>query len=275
MLRGAAGRLRAARGLSAALRPSALARNGGAYVADLRARGRYRALSRRELLATRRSDTVFLFGSGRSLLDVPDEEWRRFADHDTVSFREFPRQRWIRADYHVTAEIDRLDDYARRIRESPLYADTVFVVQRGWLAELPNRLVGGGLLPEGARVFRYRRVSRWRYSPPSRDPRRLVHGFSSGISVTNFAIAMGWRRIVLVGIDLYDHRYFWLDADERRPYEREGIAAADSFATADTIVDMLGRWHDLLRPEGIALEVYNPRSLLARRLPVHRPADDV
>jgi hypothetical protein len=235
---------------------------------DLRARGRYRSLSERELRATRRSDTVFLFGSGRSLLEIPPDEWARFAEHDTVSFREFPRQSWIRADYHVSAEIDRLDEYASHIRGNPRYSDTVFVVQRGWLAELPNRLVGEGLLPAGARVFRYRRVSRWRYSEPSRTPSRLVHGFSSGTSVANFAIAMGWRQIVLVGVDLYDHRYFWLDGDERRPYEKAGVGAGDAFATGAAIVDMLGRWHDLLRPEGVSLEVYNPRSLLAERLPV-------
>src|SRR2546421_85561 len=90
---------------------------------------------------------------------------------------DFPRRTLrVRADYHVTSEVDELDPYAQRIRDNPMYERTVFVVQGGFMAERGNELVGRRLLPHGAALFRYRRVARGRYASPSRTPRTLVHG---------------------------------------------------------------------------------------------------
>src|SRR5205085_2278734 len=82
-------------------------------------------------------------------------EWKRIAEFDTISLREFPRQRWIRADYHLTGEVDILDEYAARLRDNPLYRDTIFVVMAGLQAHMGNELVGRRLLAPGARVFRF------------------------------------------------------------------------------------------------------------------------
>src|SRR6185437_8998982 len=105
--------------------------------------------------------------------EITDEEWAGIARCNVFSLREFPRQQWVRADFHVTSEVDFLDEYAERIRENPLYAETVLVVQDGFRAERGNELVGRRLLRDGARVFRFRRASRGAYAPPSRTPRRL------------------------------------------------------------------------------------------------------
>jgi hypothetical protein len=230
---------------------------------------RYERLSADQLRGTRTSDTVFIFGSGRSLNDLTSGEWDALARHNTISFREFPRQRWIRADYHLTAEVDRLDEYARTIRQNPLYARTVFVVQSGWSAFNGNNLIGRSLLAEGARVFRFTRRSRDRDEPPSRSfDDGLVHGANSVFDAINFAVVMGWREIVLVGVDLYDKRYFWLPADQLRVYEKPGTTLTDPFFSAEPIVEMAGRWRQQLEADGIRLSVYNPRSLLAGPLPV-------
>src|SRR5262245_15855321 len=237
-------------------------RCAAAMMRNARGRHAYRELSETELLASRTSDTVFIFGSGGSLNDIGSEEWRAIADANTISFREFPRQSFVRADYHLTAEVDDLDEYAARLRDNPLYSRTVFVVQRGWPAFSGNNLIGRHLLRDDARVFRYRRLARGRDVPPSRSfAEGLVHGHGSVIGVVNFAYLMGWRTIVLAGVDMYDKRYFWLRPDETRPYEKPGLTSASRFTGADEIVSMLGRWRDLFEREDIRLFVYNPRSL--------------
>lgn len=244
-------------------------RCAAAWLRDARARGRYHELSEEQLRATRRSDTAFIFGSGYSLNAIGADEWRAIARCATISFREFPRQSFVRADYHVTGEVDFLDEYAMRLRENPLYRDTVFVVQKGWRAFNGNNLLGLGLLPEGARVFRYERTARGRAAAPSRAFRDgLVHGFGSVFPVTNFAYLMGFRRIVLAGIDLNDKRYFWLAPDELRTYEKPGLTVDSTFTGADDIVSLMGAWRVLLEKEGVALSVFNPRSRLASVLPV-------
>lgn len=252
------------------LRPRHLATLVAASARNRRGMRAYRVLSENELRATRRSDTVFVFGSGRSLVEIAPQEWERIAECDTISLREFPRQQWVRADYHLTGEVDDLEEYARRLRENPLYANTVFVVMGGLVAHMGNELVGRRLLPPGARVFRFHRVSRWRYAPPSSTPRRLVHGPNSIFDGTNLAYALGYRRIVLAGADYYNKEYFWLDPGKTRDYEAPGVRATEPWSQAETVVEMMSRWREELARTGVELMVYNPRSLLAERLPVFR-----
>jgi len=220
-----------------------------------------------ELRATRTSETAFVFGSGRSLVEITAEEWDAIARCNTISLREFPRQRWVRVDYHVTSEVDELEPYAQRIRENPLYAETVFVVQGGFMAERGNELVGRRLLPPGARVFRFHRRARGRYAPPSPSPRVLVHGPNSIFDATNLAIALGYRRVVIAGADYYNKEYFWLAPGEKRPYEPEAVDVAKEWGATPLILAMMAGWRRELEPRGVHLSVWNPRSRLAEVLP--------
>jgi hypothetical protein len=261
-------RVRLREGHYSYLRPRHLARLARLYADDRRGRHAYRILDERELLSTRTSDTAFVFGSGRSLLEITPDEWEGIGRCNTISLREFPRQRWVRADYHVTSEVDELEPYARRIRENPLYAETVFVVQGGLRAERGNELVAHRLLIAGARLFRYRRAARGRYASPSRKPGRLVHGPNSIFDATNLAVVLGFRRIVLVGADYYSKEYFWLAPGEKRSYEPEAVDVSKEWGAAPLIRAMMLRWRMELAPEGVELSVWNPRSLLAEVLPV-------
>jgi hypothetical protein len=256
------------------LRPRIAARSTSAWLADRRRRSAYRHLTEAELRATCTSDTVFVLGSGKSVLDVGEATWRAIERYQTVSFSQFARQQFVRADYHVHGEIYKLEEYARWFHENPHYASTVHVVQEGWPAFASNELIGRGLLPPSASVFRYRRTGRARLAPPSRSFRGgLVHGWNSATSVTNFALLMGWKRIVLVGVDLYDRAYFWLPDGTRREDEEEFLAVDDRFLHAQRIASMFALWREAAEREGVAIEIYNPRSILADVLDVFDPAE--
>jgi hypothetical protein len=252
-----------------AWRPGHLAECAKWWALDRRGRRSYEVLSERELGATRRSDTVFVFGSGKSLLDISPEEWARIGEHDTFGFNQFHEQRWVRVDYHLIAEVIDPDAYARSIRENERYADTVFCVAAGFLAHRGNELVGRRRLPERARLFRFRRVALPRYGPPSASFRKgVVHFANTTVSSTNFAALAGWKRIVLVGVDLYDKEYFWLPPGGIVAGEQPGRTADMRFPNADRTVDTFRRWRPLLERRGVELSVYNPRSLLAGALDV-------
>lgn len=249
------------------LRPRPALAATRAYVRDRVGRRRYRQLSEAELRATRRSDTVFVFGSGKSILDITPAEWERIADHDTIGFSQFQEGRYVRIDYHLIGEVHDLDKYTRLLRENPFYDDTIYVVQEGWRAHAGNDVVGRGLLPERARVFRFRRVSRGAYAPPSRSfDDGLVHVTNSSISTTNFALLLGWKRIVLAGVDLYDKEYFWVPKGVLVEGEQPTRTTSMRFPNADVTVDTFRRWRALVDPEGVELLTYNPRSLLAEAL---------
>jgi hypothetical protein len=251
------------------------------WLAALRGRRRYRLLDEGALRATRRSDTIFVFGSGWSINALTDEDRARFEQHDTLGFNWFVHQRVVRMDYHLIRGIPdtdldaavwrpQLDEYFRLIRENPLYAETVYLVQAGLRAINGNRALGYRYLPEGSRVFL------WRTNDGATLPSRsfadgLVHANSTLEECVNFAYLLGWRQIVLVGIDLYDRRYFWLDRDETRSVDvrRDATAEQPHSRAASGMIALLGRWAEQFGREGVRLSVYNAQSLLAETLPVY------
>jgi hypothetical protein len=269
---------------SDALAPGLLSRRATAWLRDRAGRRHYRILSSDDVLGIRRHETVFIFGSGSSLNDLAAAEWDHFERHDTLSFNWFPHQSWIRIDYHLIREVatndadeavwrPALEEYASLLRTNPHYANTVFLVQAGWRAVNGNRLVGLGLLPRGAGLLRFRNRGRDRYEPPSESLRAgLVHSAMTLGDCVNFAYVMGWRTIVLVGVDMYDHRYFWLKPDEARAdvdLAGRGLSVDSPFAASEGVTTTLGSWASLMARRGITLSVYNPRSLLAGALPVY------
>ena len=203
------------------------------------------------------------------------------AAHDTLGFNWWVHQRFVRTDYHLIRGIPdtdldpavwrpQLEEYFRLIRENPRFADTVLLVHSGFRAINGNRAIGYGYLPTRNPVFLWR--TRIRLGPPSRSfAEGLVHGQSTIQEAVNFAYLLGWRRIVLVGVDLYDRRYFWLPPDETRSVDaRRGATAAEPHVQgAMGLVETLAEWHDWLRDRGVELLVYNPRSLLSGTLPVY------
>jgi hypothetical protein len=253
----------------------------------------YRMLAEDEVRAARRSDRVYVFGSGTSLNDISEAEWQEIAEHDTLGFNAFYRQRWVRTDFHllrggVYGEL-RWQAHGREVEEliaaNPSYASTIFLLQDDYLGHFANVVVGRRLLPRGARIFRYRTMP-----GPGLPSRSLADGVrhSPGTlaDCVNLAALLGWREIVLVGIDLYDSRYFWLPPDKtlgvdtelgnvvpmdvnnvrgNRPEDRHNTAASG-------VVEQMAAWREDLADRGIALSVYNPRSLLAEVVPVFTPA---
>jgi len=64
-----------------------------------RKRARLKKLGISDVLARKKSDTVFVFGSGRSILNVTDEEWIKIGRHDTIGFSGSFQQDWVNLDY--------------------------------------------------------------------------------------------------------------------------------------------------------------------------------
>jgi hypothetical protein len=253
------------------------------YFGERRHRRRYDALTEDGLRATRRSDRVFIFGSGYSINAITAAEWEEIGAHDTFSFNYFPHQRFVRADYHMIGELvtgndlrrsewePALREYARLVAENPLYERTVVLLQAGWSAFQSNRMVALELLRPGTRIFRYRRTARGVYRPPSSSfAEGLVHGAATLVGCVNFAVLMGWREIVLAGVDLADSRYFWLPYDATRA-DMVGVVPHDQpYPMVQPLIAHLAQWVPLLGARGIRLSVYNPRSLLAAVMPVFR-----
>ena len=255
----------------------------GAWLADRASRWRYSMLHEGQLREMLRSETCFIFGSGQSLDEITAAEWLAISRHNTIGFNYFSRARFIRVDFHVVGEMASPDifapsiwrpvvqEYARLIEENPFYSETVLGLQEGLRALQSNRLASSKAIRPGRKMFRYRRIARGELRPPSSSlSEGLVHGAGTLVGCVNLAVILGFREIVLAGVDLYDRRVF--SHSEDRSALRSGpppVEDADKpHLTADAMVDYLGHWGPALAARGVTLSVYNPRSLLSRVLPV-------
>ena len=269
-----------------------------AWVRDRLARRRYHALRPGEAAAARKSDTVFVFGSGASLNEIPSADWERFRAHDIFGFNAFYQQRWIPVDFHLLRVgiygSLRWRPYAEEVRgylkDNPLFASTIFVLQGEYLGHFCNQLTGYGYLPAGVRVLRYH-TARADGPPTRRIADGIRHTTGTLADAVNVAYCLGWKHIVLVGVDLYDSRYFYLPPDTTPGLdERSQLLVASEFNTyrgirydqahstaRHGVVDLMRAWRVQLNADGVELSVHNPRSLLAEVLPVYeraRPAAD-
>ena len=250
-------------------------------------RHRLKVLSEEEVAARRRSDTVFVFGSGASLNEISDAEWHRIGQHDVIGLNYFVRQRWVDVGFHYIRELElpfrrsgKYDakavvrscrDFCDLVAGNGHYRETVLFLQHDFFAEIGKTIVGRKMLPPGQAVCFYKGLRRdgLKVAPP-RDfgeglPRQ-AGAIGGGVSIGR---SFGWKRIVLVGVDLYDARYFWLPPDSvrgdvaRKPSDRHGTVGRG-------IVEIMENWATALRHDGISLEVYNPKSLLRPSLPQFR-----
>jgi hypothetical protein len=263
--------------------------------ANEKARSRYRLVDAKDLASLRRSNRVYVFGSGFSLNDLTANEWSEIEMHDTIGFNGFVRQRWIRVDFHLVrgwgegANVGynwqrEVTELAELINDNPCYQDTVFLLQDEHFAQVSRVLVAEELLKSGVRIARYHTA------PAGLDPSvSLVNGLrhlSGTLSdAVNLAFCLGWNEIVLVGVDLYDTRYFWLGPEETL-FTNYKTGESWASATSDRgqrfnephstvqngAIDEMARWAAFMRRRGVEMFVYNPRSLLSKRIPTLRRA---
>jgi len=178
-------------------------------------------------------------------------------------------------------------EVADAIARNPFYRDTVFVMQGEFLSDFTNQLIGYRLLPPVSGVLRYRTARHEGTAPTAKLADGLRHIAGTLSDAVNCASCLGWSSIVLVGVDLYDSRYFWLPPGETASVDRaratvscaasnvlRGTRSGDRHhTTTNGVVELMAEWRRYFADRGVRLSVYNPRSLLADVLPVYDRAD--
>jgi hypothetical protein len=192
-----------------------------------------------DLPSVKTSDTVFILGSGSSINEIPESKWKVIGSHDTIAMNFWPVHKFVPSIYLF--ENVRLDEgcdsmfYALRDlleRRACDYRNTVKIVSE--LAPLNRRQITLQI-PDGFRPHLYIGYSA---NVVARDEKELVAGLryllgkgvfeqrsricwqfkcaGSVLAAMSMAVCMGYRRIVLCGIDLRNAEYFYQDP-ERYP----------------------------------------------------------
>lgn len=232
---------------------------------------------------SRRSDRVFVFGSGASLNDITPQEWEHIAEHNTFGFSMFVYQDFVRTDYqllrelYITKEFDKSfwlpysQEFVDYLDNNPHFDKAILITQAGWRSMTVNRMLALKQLHKPRKLLRFHIRERNVTSFPTfclADG--IIHGAGTLTDAINLAVIGGWKHIILTGVDLYDGRYFWEKAHaSAEDFGRDSTLAHNTVRNG--IIDSLGRWHDFLVQHGVQLWVYNPKSLLTSVLPVYSP----
>jgi hypothetical protein len=154
-------------------------------------------------------------------------------------------------------------------------------MQGGIGSDFCNTLLAYNQIKKNARVYSYRSLN-GKGLPGESLADGLRHAMATLCDALNFAYCMGYKRIIMVGVDLYDNRYFYLPPDKTKTYEpsAKGYVAADVNAhglkTKEThntvnlgLINLMKQWkNEAFDPRGVEVYVLNPKSLLTEVFPV-------
>lgn len=236
------------------------------------------------------SEIVFIMGSGYSINDISKCEWDHFRKNgDILSFNLFFKGEFIPIDFHIVREMGRkitrspnllkikirLQKCYNDMLDNPKFQETVFFILKDEDATNINIPLYMLKLFSGKKISFFKNlkdktINGEKYGLPTKDSNKMPHNGATLFDAINISYILGYKKIVLVGIDLYDRRYFWLREDETLKEDlNRGASYKDIHNTAPSVLRIMKEWKRFFKKEGIELFVYNPSSLLTEFIPVY------
>lgn len=191
----------------------------------------------------RKSDTVFILGTGQSINRISEAKWRAIRSSDSIGFNWFllheHAPKWLHYEPWPQHEEEFIRYYIDRVRDGyrarlilnathpPRKVATHDLLRSvSYLQTYPVRFsdTGRRMVERTIQVLGTLSAARWL---PFEDV--FVHQAGSLGLLVHMAINAGYRRIVLCGIDLNNSQYFY---DDRERYGSEAATFASSSSHA-------------------------------------------
>jgi len=187
--------------------------------------GEYELLSLDEVRERKRSDTLFILGSGPSIRRVRAGQWEYVGQHESFGIN-FSLLLNIVPTYHLMEdgkvawhrELTKRVLAPRRQRLSP----TTWFISNRHTRRLIHPRYTPDLFPDPARVCVFQLPERLLLE---RDRPFTAEDFAKSIRyrgtmslVLYLGMQLGYKRIVLLGVDLHTPRHFFEDMEEMREY---------------------------------------------------------
>jgi len=241
-------------------------------------------LRREEFYAAKNSNTAVVYGSGYSIRKITPQEQEQLNTFDSFAFNWFLKSKIPAKFYFVREQANN----SKRVDERQGEDVESFVADINAPPYDQSILVVHDLSGHSRRIFHYHRnlhrfkhkgvlvkdvklkdnetnVRRWQKRNALKTG--LYHGSITLNNVLHLVVNMKYNRIIFVGVDLYNSKYFWLRKRETRHTVRQKHQKYRSqHATA---IHALGLVSDIKKYHAqIRLCVHNPKSLLTKIMKV-------
>ena len=251
----------------------------------------YEILTIEDVRNQRRSDTLFILGSGPSLLKLTDSQWHYVGSHDSFGIN-FSFLVDFNPTYHIMndGKSEWLREHMRSLlapRRQTL-SPTIWFISNRHTRRLIHPLYAPELFPIRPRVCIFRqppRIILERDRPFAGEDFKQAILYRGTLSLVLYlALQLAYKRIVLLGVDLHTPKHFfdnmpemqgYLEYNNRYQSNRFGVRAFTGFETMipdgnasrpfDEYLYALNKLH--LQPRGIAFYVGNPDNMLFPRIP--------
>lgn len=248
----------------------------------------YNVLSIESLMKHKKSDTIFVLGSGFSINDLDDEEIEFIENNDTFAFNGFlEHYNKMRIDFFLAREFlgynneltpDEMrkngmyDSYfADKSNKLKTASKTIFFLQHELAAYTANNILANKMIKKTRKIITFKNHFLRKFYYPTSSIKKLVHYSGTISDVVHACYAMKYKHIVLVGVDLYDRNHFWLPYNKTSNIDAQrGANAKQIHNTANPTIKMFEKWQKFFIKKKVKLYVYNPKSLLNTILPIYK-----
>jgi len=248
-----------------------------------------RLLNEKQFYSKKESDTLVIYGSGYSINNLSKDKIEKFKEFDSIGFNWFcksgipttfymlreqttPSQRNV---YRGEGHRDLLKDLKNAYKDSCLIvidmkeSSNAWRGKRGWSIYTDYFSNDGVVLKE--RYYKYYKEKQYEsFFGAAQNfnifEEHVMYATCSMSIILNIATWLRYNCLIFVGIDLYDHRYFWLKKNElRERTKRIKRKLNKKHFTSNVTLKMVRDLHKM--NPNIKLYVENPKSLLTEIIP--------
>jgi hypothetical protein len=254
-------------------------------------------LTRDGFLSRKKSDTIVIYGSGYSINDITEDQWSKLNKFDSIGFNWFLKSKrtvtfYLLREQDIWRKNGTGDESRREVRDTlnQCYANTCCIIvdlsrsHHKWqITEhygkpiYQRRINLPGVIVK--EIFAKTSLTEYIKNKNSKKvlcdylesydifEKGLIYDFCSLVSILHLVTFLKYKRIIFAGVDLYDHRYFWLNNNKLRTATREkGRMLNSKHFVADytcRVIDAYGNYF-----KDVDISVLNPKSLLAKKIKI-------
>ncbi len=233
-------------------------------------------ITEEQFLNKKKSDTIVVLGSGWSVNSLDDCHWDKIKMLDSIGFNWFckhkfePKFYFVREQANISSRKGEGESVKKFIGRINRYKETCCIIcdvshhtKEAHRYKNDRRIKSECfILKDDKKRKRIQKIKRYM----SRSPvdYGLIHGKCTLYNIMHLVKYMDYQRIIFVGIDLYNSRYFWLGRkDTRHTVKKKGQSWKDRHAIANRVLYLVKQFSKF----GIPMYVTNKRSLLTSLIP--------
>lgn len=237
-------------------------------------------LEKNQVLNYKKSDTMVIYGSGFSINQLKNKDFEILSRFDSSGFNWFCFSKipttyyFVREQANIPSRVhqpeETIENFIGQMNRHPYLSSCLLLHKISHhspaaydYAENANQFKGNYFIVNDIKMKNNRSgIKNWR-----KIEKGLIHGGCTLNNIMHFTIALKYKIIIFVGIDLYDSKYFWLKEKETRyAIKNKKKTYRDRHLISGKILKLI-REVKMCFPE-IQMYTYNPKSLLNKEISV-------